>query len=151
VRRYIIILTIILTGCDYVNTEKRRIGKVGTYKEFFYENKEVFEQLIKEIQNDKSITDKMGLFQSVDKLEDELKIKKLRRLEINTLAIDPTTCGQPKVEFLTSWTDYPIGQLYLTKDCVDEQSKKGYYSKGGFIEVWGLGDGWIIWIDSDPI
>ena len=29
--------------------------------------------------------------------------------------------------------------------------KKGNYRKDGFIEVWGLGDDWLIWVDSDPI
>jgi hypothetical protein len=150
-RRHLIILTIILTSCDYINTDKRRIDKAESYKQYFYENKEVFEQLIKDIQIDKSITSKMGLFQDVDKLEDELKIKKLRRLEIQTISITQTNCEQPEIEFITSWTEYPIGQMYLTKDCPGEKSTKGSYWKGGFIEVWGLGNGWVIWIDSDPI
>lgn len=93
----------------------------------------------------------MGLFQNVKKLEDEKKIKKLRRLAIQTFSISQTSCGESKVEFITTWTDYPIGQMYLTKDCPDNKSRKDNYWKGGFIEVWGLGDGWTIWIDSDPI
>lgn len=149
--RYLIILTIILTGCDYINTDKRRIDKVETLKEFFYENKEDFELLIRDIESDKSMTAKMGLVQDVDKLENEIRTKKLKRLKIKTLTISETTCGQSEIEFRTSWTDYPIGQLYLTKDCSDEKSKKGKYWKGGFVEVWGLGDNWMIWIDSDPI
>ena len=151
VRRHLIILTIILTSCDYVNTDKRRIEKAESYKQYFNENKEIFEQLIKDIQNDKSITSKMGLLQDVTKLEDDLKIKRFRRLEIQMFSIAQSTCEQPKVEFITTWTDFPIGQMYLTKDCPDENSREGAYWKGGFIEVWGLGDGWTIWIDSDLI
>lgn len=144
-------MTILLTSCNYINTDKRRIDKADSYKEFFYENKTTFDQLIKDIQGDKSITSKMGLFHEVDKLEDELKTKKLRRLEIHTFSIAQTNCDEPEIEFITSWTDYPIGQMYLTKGCPDEKSEKGNYWKGGFIEVWGLGDGWVIWVDSDPI
>ncbi len=93
----------------------------------------------------------MGLFQDVEKLEDELKIKKLRGLEIRALSIVKRSCEQPEIEFITSWTDYPIGQMYLTKGCPDEKSKEGGYWQDGFIEVWGLGEGWAISIDSDFI
>jgi len=97
------------------------------------------------------MTSKMGLFQDVKKLEDEEKMKKLGSLDVLALTITETNCGEPEIEFITSWTDYPIGQMYLTKDCSDEKSGKGNYWKSGFIEVWGLGDGWMIWVDSDPI
>jgi hypothetical protein len=150
-RRHLVIFTIALIGCDYINTDKRRIDKAESYKLFFYEHKTVFEQLIKEIQSDESIINQMGLLQDVEKLEDKLKVKKFRRLEVQAFSINQTSCEQPKIEFITSWTHYPIGQMYLTKDCPGENSKEGKYWKSGFIEVWGLGDGWSIWIDSDFI
>lgn len=83
---------------------------------------------------------------------DELTNKQLRRLEIDHVDINKTNCGQLEIEFTTSWTKYPIGQMYLSKDCSDDKSKKGsYWTDGNFIEVWGLGDDWIIWVDSDFI
>ena len=151
VRLHLIILTILLANCNYFNTDKRRIDKVESYKKFFYENQETFEQLTKEIQDDKILSGKNGLLQKTEDL-DELKGKKLRRLEIHTFTTSQTNCEQPRIEFITSWTDYPIGQTYLTKDCSDEKSKKGnYWTDGNFIEVWGLGDGWVLWVDSDFI
>ena len=151
-RPYLIILTIILAaGCDFIKTDKRRLDKAEEYKEFFYENRDTFEQLIKDIQVDKDMTDKMGLFQKVEKLQDKEKVNTLTSLDIHMLTISETNCDELEMEFITSWTDYPIGQMYLTKDCSDEKSGKGNYWKDGFIEVWGLGEGWMIWIDSDPI
>lgn len=94
---YLVILTIILTSCDFINTDQKRADKVESYKLY------------------------------------------------------KTNCGQPEIEFTTSWTNYPLGKLYLANDCPNDKSKKGNYWKGGFIEIWGLGDGWIIWIDSDAI
>lgn len=149
--RILIIMALILTGCNYINTEKRKADKVESYKEFFYENRQQFEQLAKEIQDDKILSSKNGLLQKTEDL-DELKGKKLRRLDIHTFTISRTNCEQPRIEFITSWTDYPIGQMYLTKDCSDEKSEKNnYWTDGNFIEVWGLGDGWVLWVDGDFI
>lgn len=148
-KRYLIILTVALTNCDYINTEQRRLEKVETYKQYFYENKEVFERLVEDVQKDKSI--KLGLFQDVGGLDDNKKTKLLKSLNVRTLVTDNTNCGYHSVEFTTEWTNFPIGQMFLTKDCPDEKSKKGNYWKNGFIDVWGLGDGWVIWVDSDPV
>ena len=42
--------------------------------------------------------------------------------------------------------------FYFTKNICDKtQTVKGYHLKGGMIEVWGLGDGWLMWIDYDYI
>ena len=60
-----------------------------------------------------------------------------------------------EVEYETEWTEYPIGTLYLTwTTCDSEQTKKGYYKDNfdlNFIEVWGIGNNWLIWTDCDFI
>ncbi|WP_299261835.1 hypothetical protein [uncultured Aquimarina sp.] len=60
-----------------------------------------------------------------------------------------------EVEYATEWIKYPIGTLYLTwTTCDSEQTKKGYYKdnfNSNFIEVWGIGNSWLIWTDSDFI
>jgi len=151
VRRQLFILTIFLTSCNYINTDKKRIDKAEDCKVFFYDNKEIFESLTDQLTNDKNLIDaRLGQLIRPEEFDD-LTNKQLRRLKIDFVTISNTSCGQLKIEFTTSWTSYPIGQMYLTKDCKDDSSNKGNYWKTGFIEVWGLGDDWTIWIDSDPI
>ena len=59
-----------------------------------------------------------------------------------------------EVEYATEWTEYPIGTLYLTwTTCGNlKQTEKGFYqSDSSFIEVFGIGNNWLIWTDSDFI
>lgn len=150
-RQILFIVTLILTGCSYLNTEQKRSDKVETYKRFFYENQKTFDQIVERISNNTSINTKTG--QRIEPKEfDELTNKQLRRLNIQFVEINKTNCRQLEIEFATSWTEYPIGQMYLSKDCLDNKSTKdSYWTDGNFIEVWGLGNNWTIWVDSDAI
>jgi len=59
-----------------------------------------------------------------------------------------------EVEYATEWTEYPIGTLYLTwTTCGNlKQTEKGFYqSDSSFIEIFGIGNNWLIWTDSDFI
>ena len=57
-----------------------------------------------------------------------------------------------EVEFATDWTEYPIGSLYLSwTTCDIVKTQHNYYQNNGFIEVWGAGNNWVIWVDSDFI
>lgn len=82
-------------------------------------------------------------------LAKELDEKGILRITVRTNSECKT------VEYTTNWTDYPIGTLYLTwTTCDSEQTKKGYYKDNldlNFIEVWGIGNNWLIWTDSDFI
>jgi len=82
-------------------------------------------------------------------LAKDLKDKGIRSITVGI----SSKCKQ--VEFTTEWTDYPIGTLYLTwTTCDPKQTKKGYYKDNfyyNFIEVWGVGNNWLIWTDSDFI
>lgn len=63
------------------------------------------------------------------------------------------TCKE--VEYATDWTEYPIGAIYLKwTTCDSLQTQKGFYFDNfntNFIEVWGVGNNWLIWVDSDFI
>jgi len=154
--RHLIIPTLILTiltSCNYINTDKKRSDKVESYKEFFYINQKTFDQLTEELLTNEKINSKIGQLLTAEDV-DELTNIKLRRLEIESFSISQTKCGKLEIEYKTTWTKYPIGQMYLSKDsCLDDPlTVKGNHSKdSSFIETWGLGDGWVIWIDSDPI
>jgi hypothetical protein len=150
--RILIISIIFLTSCNYVNTDKKRSDEVESRKTLFYDNQETFEQIIGQLINDQNRNNKIG--RSIKPNEfDDLTNKKLRRLEIEYITVSNTNCDEFEFEFMTSWTEFPIGQMYLTKTgCNETKSTKGnYWTDTNFIEVWGLGDGWIIWTDSDFI
>ena len=58
-----------------------------------------------------------------------------------------------EVEYATQWTKYPIGTLYLTwTTCNPKQTEKGFYqSDTSFVEIFGIGNDWLIWTDTDFI
>ena len=112
--RLLIILTCILTGCNYINTDKKRADKVESYKVFFYDNKDTFEQIAGQLIRDKNINEKVGKFINPAYFDDVTN-KKLRRLEIEFVAISKVNCDEYQVEFKTSWIKYPVGQMYLTR------------------------------------
>jgi hypothetical protein len=76
----------------------------------------------------------------------------LQKLEISAVNLNTTECQDiVYYQFTSSWSS--MATLYFSKDSCDKvQAVKGYHSKSSeMIEVWGLGDGWIMWIDYDFI
>lgn len=72
--------------------------------------------------------------------------------DLNISNINITQCKDlVDYEFISSWSSKAT--LYFSKDsCNKEQTIKGYHAKTSeMIEVWGLGDGWVMWIDYDFI
>ena len=57
-----------------------------------------------------------------------------------------------EVEYQTDY-EYSIGTLHLTwTTCDPKQTEKGFYqSDSSFIEIYGIGNNWLIWTDGDPI
>lgn len=143
----IIIFTIILlsfSNCQVTESDAER------YIEKFTENKSDFEKLAQKISSDKKLLTKID--HSVEENEIEADIKEqLDGLDIGSFNILSTECdGIVKVEFVVNWTKNAT--VYFDKDnCEKTMTKKGYHSKAGMIEVWGLGDGWVMWIDYDYI
>lgn len=63
-----------------------------------------------------------------------------------------TNCEE--IEYETSWSNYPIGTFYLVRTTCGnrKQTEKGFTQFGkNFIDVYGIGNNWLIWIDSDFI
>jgi hypothetical protein len=146
------ILIFILAGCNYINTAEKRADEVNSYKELFFNNRQVFEGIVAQIKSDERLRAKANGVIMPEEF-DELTLRQLRQLKIRHLTIKSTLCDELEIEFRTHWTEYPIGQMYLTKPaCEDALAGKGnYWNDGSFIDVWGLGDDWLIWTDSDFI
>jgi hypothetical protein len=140
-------------SCNYINTDKKRAEKVKTYKDFFYQNQTKFNQLNEYLLNNSKFNLRIGQFLTTKDL-DSLTNEKLKELGIESFSFSYTNCEKLEVEYKTTWTKYPIGQMYLSKEPFIKDSIKDTNNKvesKGFIEVHNLGNGWFIWIDSDFI
>jgi hypothetical protein len=122
---------------------------VFRYKNKFQRNKKEFEQLITLL---KTQNIRVGYFINQNELPDEIK-ECLNNLDITDLSLKLTNCeGLTEFEFTTSWCSK--AHLFISKDpCDMEHTKKGYHreTNSSLIEIWGLGDGWVMWIDHDFI
>lgn len=113
------------------------------------ENLNDWNELTEEILQDNYVNSNLGKFINASNLNKELK-EKLTDKEISTISVQKN--GECKeVEYMTDWTEYPVGSLYLTwTNCDSIKTENGYYLDNfNFIEVWGAGNNWLIWIDSD--
>lgn len=99
-----------MTSCDFINTEQKRSNEVESYRMIFYDNKATFERMVKQIENNKNLNLATGKL--IDLAEfDDLTSKQLRRFKIEHVTINQTQCGQPEIEFTTSWVNYPLGKM----------------------------------------
>ncbi|WP_299315989.1 hypothetical protein [uncultured Aquimarina sp.] len=147
----ILFLTFSLLSCKD-NREKRK-EIVSEKIEQIVENQTEWNSLTQRILKDPFAISNQGKFTYLKDLDKTLA-KELDNKGIKSITIGINSdCKQ--VEYTTKWTDYPIGTLYLTwTTCDAEQTKKGYYKDSfhdNFIEVWGIGNNWLIWTDSDFI
>ncbi|KOP35997.1 hypothetical protein DBB36_19435 [Flavobacterium sp. WLB] len=120
------------------------------YIDKFYSNKIAFEKVAEKIYADKELTKRTGRRIPENKIDPEIK-NDLEKLGIESFTIYKANCKKDiEVEFILNWTKNAT--LYLVKNnCNFDRSKIGYHSKTTMIEVWGLGNGWIMWIDYDFI
>lgn len=127
-------------------------SNVNHYKERFYEHQQDFEKLIVILKRDTGMARQIGRSFSAQDMSSEIQ-KKLNDLGIVTIEFNNNHCpGKSHINLSTSWTSK--GSVSLVKDvCDKEQTKKGYHGKAasGTIDIWGLGDGWLLWIDDDFI
>ncbi|WP_171946669.1 hypothetical protein [Flaviramulus basaltis] len=79
-------------------------------------------------------------------LSKELNEKKIKWISVGVSSECKT------VEYGTEY-EYPIGTLHLTwTTCDPKQTERGFYqSDSSFIEIYGIGNNWLIWTDGDPI
>ncbi len=147
----LIILTLIISFTSCLDNRQRRKDIVAEKIVIINENRTEWENLTKDILNDLFVNQKLGKLVSPTELNFDLKNRLLKqgilRLSVNKY----NNCMQ--VEYDTDWTDYPIGALNITwTTCDSIQTQKGFYLDNfniNFIEVWGVGNNWLIWTDSD--
>lgn len=122
---------------------------VFRYKNKFERNKKEFEQLVNLL---KTQNIRVGYSINQNELSDEIQAC-LNNLDITDLNLNHTNCeGLAEFEFTTSWCS--TATLYFAKNsCNMELTKKGDHEdiSSSKIEIWGLGDGWVMWIDYDFI
>jgi len=135
----ITIFGVFLYSCQVTESDTKN------YIEKFNANKVDFGKLALEINEYKVLSSK-GDNEIYSKFEDGLNDLNIQRINISK-----TSCKDVfEIEFTTSWSKNAT--VYFTKnECVTEQSNVNYHSKSEMIEVWGLGNGWIMWIDYDFI
>lgn len=117
------------------------------------EEQETWNNLTQQLLEDEYVNSHLGLYINPknlpSQLYDELKEKGVIRLS----ATKNKECQD--VEYSLDWMKKNHTSFYLTwSTCDAVQTKKGYYKdnyESNSIEVWGVGNNWLIWIDSDPL
>lgn len=121
---------------------------IARYKNKFETHKTDFDVLVSLVKNQDL---KAGYPINLNNLPTNIR-KLLTSLAISDVNINLTKCSDlVEYEFRSSWSSR--ASLYFSKSsCNKEQSVIGYHDKTSkMIEVWGLGDGWTMWIDYDGI
>jgi len=143
-----VILTLILVALAFPWLCSVNTLDINRYQNKFEAHKGEFEALLSllKLQNIKPgyPINKNELPQNIRRILDNLDIS-----DVNTNA---TSCGDtPAYEFTTSWSSKAT--LYFSKDsCNKAETIKGYHKKASeTIELWGMGDDWVMWIDYDFI
>jgi hypothetical protein len=136
------LLTLTIASCSVNNWD------ISGYRSKFETHRKDFETLVK-LLAEQNI--KVGYSINENELPESIKIA-LDHLDISDVNLNTTMCqGSIDYQFTSSWSSNAT--LYFSKDaCNKEQTSKGYHANSSeMIEVWGLGDEWIMWIDHDFI
>lgn len=143
-KHFILIIVAFLSfSCGFTDTDAEGI------KDRFFENKLEFEKMVSLILNDKNLTNQSGHFISKNSIEKSI-LENLEELEIKLDNIDKIDCEKFDVTFELLWKDSV--HIFMVKEgCPSEKSSKNYIQKGGMVDTYGLGDGWVLWIDHDFI
>ncbi len=121
---------------------------INRYKSKFVSNKQDFEKLVQLL---KQQDIRVGYSINENELNEDIKAI-LSDLDINDVNLNITQCqGLIDYQFTSSWSRKAT--LYFSKDsCNKVQTIKGYHANiTEMVEIWGLGDGWTMWIDHDFI
>jgi hypothetical protein len=118
-------------------------------KDRFFDNKLEFEKLVSTILKNKTLTSQYGHFIKKDEIDKIIK-EDLESLNVELNDINKIDCDKFNVTFELIWNNSV--HIFLMKEgCRSEYSKSDYIQKGGMIDTYGLGDGWVMWIDHDYI
>lgn len=147
------ILSIILTLVSCKDNRQKRKDIVADRIVLINENRTELENLTKDIIEDPYVNQKLGKYIDPTELDINLKEQLIKRGIVRFSVQKQNNCQE--VEYVTDWTQYPVGTLYLTwTTCDSVQTQEGYYLdnfNSNFIEVWGAGKNWLIWVDCDFI
>ena len=149
----LLILSFVLTLTSCSDNRQKRKDIVADKIVLINENRTEWENLTKDILDDPYVNQQLGKFINPAELNDNLKSRLLKKGIIRLSVQKGNTCKE--VEYATDWTEYPFGAIYLKwTTCDSVQTQKGFYVDNfntNFIEVWGVGNNWLIWVDSDFI
>ncbi len=148
-------LIAIVLCCISVNscTDNRQLRKEVVLEKIHLLQEDIVEWniLTQSILNDSYVNSHLEKFIEPSQLNDALKEKLMANQITGLTAYSGSGCQ--KIEYLTNWTEYPVGSLYLIwSTCNTVQTQTGYYLDNfdqNFIEAWGIGNNWMIWVDSD--
>lgn len=134
---------ILLVSCS--NRKEIVLQKI----ENFHVEKKEWDNLTKQILNDKTVNSKLGQLIEPKELNDSLANKLLKKGIVYIIVGNNKDCQS--VEYQKCWEN-DIGTQYLKwTTCDSLTTKKGYYEDLSPIEVFGIGEKWLTWIDTDPI
>ncbi|MCZ8330213.1 MAG: hypothetical protein O9282_02755 [Flavobacterium sp.] len=139
----LILISFLSFSCSFTDSD------VLDIKEKFSENKPEFEKLVSIILNDENLTYQSGYFIDAKSIKKNI-LENLEDLEIKLDNIDKTDCEKFDVTFELLW-DNSVHIFMVKEGCPSEKSSKNYIQKGEMIDTYGLGDGWVLWIDYDFI
>ena len=143
-KNIICFLTIIsLVSCS--NRKEIVLQKI----ENFRSEKKAWDDLTKLILNDKTVNSKLGLLIEPKELDDSLGNELLKKEIVFITVGNNKNCQS--VEYQKCWKN-AIGTQYLKwTTCDSLKTKKDYYEDLSPIEVFGIGEKCLTWIDTDPI
>jgi hypothetical protein len=136
----VLFFVLVLVSCDSTETVPE------TYVEKFYENQQRAEQLVSLLKGDKFLERKSGQELGILKFNDTIR-NILTELDIKSVHYFSWGRNDRQFDFITNWRkENPIHITYNSLDGIETQ--KGFYRKDeNSNEVWGLGKGWLLWLE----
>jgi hypothetical protein len=146
-----VLLTIIafaLISCN-VGKDGRKAIIFERIEEFQKEQRE-WNNLTQRLLKDETVNQKLGLLIDPNDLDKSLADDLIKR-DIKYISVrNSPECRE--VEYQKNWENFIGTQFFTFTTCDSLKTKKGYYqSDSSPIEVFGIGDNWLVWIDLDPI
>ena len=145
-RLFLILLVsfgLILSSCSKTRSD------IKSYIDKFYSNKSDFDKIVASLSADGTVMNRVGYFINKNNLNKDVR-DILDKLDITDISTNSSDCkGIAQFQLEANWTTKE--HIYFTKDSCDyEQTAKGYHKQTSeFIEVYGLGDNWLMWVDYD--
>jgi hypothetical protein len=147
-KAFLTIIAFALISCN-VGKDGRKAIIFERIEEFQREQSE-WNNLTQRLLKDKTANQKLGLFIDPNDLHKSLADELIKRGVKYIIVRNSTECRE--VEYQKDWENFIGTQCFTFSTCDSLKTKKGYYqSDSSPIEVFGIGDNWLVWIDLDPI